>query len=45
MDQSSNFIDGMVDQLSISVPIKEEPGSNYILECLNSKINTLIFIV
>jgi len=45
IDPSSNFIDGMVDQLSISVPIKEEPGSNYILECLHSKINNLIFIV
>jgi hypothetical protein len=34
MAQSSNFIDGMViDQLSISVPIKEEPGLNYILKC------------
>lgn len=33
MAQSSNFIDGMViDQLSISVPIKEEPGLNYRLE-------------
>ncbi|XP_060875726.1 embryonic polarity protein dorsal-like isoform X2 [Metopolophium dirhodum] len=28
IDQSSNFIDGMVDQLSISVPIKEEPETS-----------------
>ena len=46
MAQSSNFIDGMViDQLSISVPTKEEPGANYILEFLRSKVNIHLFLL
>lgn len=42
MAQPPNFIDGMViDQLSISV--KEEPGLNYKLQFLHSKININYF--